>query len=259
MSKFTMPVIDYMSAPVYTIDASERLPIAQQRLRTLGISSLAVVDQADALIGVLSRSDLLRIGRRKAAESGNVSLLAVPDVPVADAMTREVVTVDPDDTIAFACRRMVQRWIHRVFVVEGNTAIGILTTRNVMFAIRNQRVPVPIGEVMSRPIMVIRANESIANAAARLDITRVSGLVVTNRHWQVGVFTQVEALGCCDCSPDVPVEEVMNPAMVCMAASTPLHRAAEHALNIQTRHLIACRQGDPVGILTGVDFARATL
>jgi len=259
MANFTTPVSQYMCTPVYTIRADESLQELDWQLQSLGISSLAVVDRDDRLVGVVSRSDVLALGRRMAAEFDEPSLLTVPDIPVGEAMTRNVVTVGPEDSVATACRAMVQGWFHRVIVVQDGAVVGVLATRDVMQIISEQRVDVAIGDYVTKPLFVIRVRETIASAVARLEKTRVSGLVVMEHGWPIGLFSQVEALGARDLPPTTPVENVMNPAVVCMGVQTRLHRAAEAAVAMNVRRVIACRDGEVEGILTGMDFARAAM
>lgn len=259
MSNFTMPVSLYMSAPVHTIRAQEKLQSAHQRLQDLGVSSLAVVDNGGALAGVISRTDLLRVGRYQAGTRKDAGLLTLPDTQVDEIMTRDVLTVGPDDPIDKACQHMVRRWVHRVFVTDSSGLAGVFSTRDVMRAIRDKRMNKPIEEFMSKPLFTVRSNEPISLATERLEKARVTGLVVVEDEWPVGVFTQVEALRSRDLPRDTPIEEAMNAAIVCMPVDTRMFRAAEQALAMRVRRIIACKKRDMHGILTGADFARAAL
>ncbi|MND08076.1 hypothetical protein D3C83_304660 [compost metagenome] len=49
----------------------------------------------------------------------------------------------------------------------------------------------------------------------------------------------------------------MSPAMLCLALDTPLHRAAAQAAATTARRVIVTEKRQMVGILTGLDFARA--
>ena len=51
---------------------------------------------------------------------------------VADVMTTDVLTVAPGDSIAEACRRMLDRGVGSAVVVEGDKAVGILTERDLV-------------------------------------------------------------------------------------------------------------------------------
>lgn len=246
----------YMSAPVQTAAPGELLPAVYERLRERGISSLAVVDNGK-LVGVISRSDLLRVGRHRAGEGRGGPLLTLPEQPVAEVMSTAVVTVATEDTLATASRRMVAHAVHRVFVLDGNTLAGVLGTRDVMLAIRDQRMPTPISAFMTAPVLVIGSTEPVRLAVQMLERARVSGVVVVEDDWPVGVFTRVQALAARDLDRETPVEDIMDTAMVCMPSTTRMHRAAAQAAALRVRRIVACEHRDMLGILSGLDFAKA--
>jgi len=257
MPQIAVPAHLYMSAPVATVTAGTRLSDAWQRLDERQISSLAVVDAGGQPVGVITRSDLLRIGRREAGARGDVALLELPDRPVADAMTTGIRSVAPADPVSTAAALMNRHDIHRVFVVDGGSLAGVISTLDVMRAIRDDRQRTPIAEHMSKPLFTVRVEDPLSLAAERLAEAHITGLVVMENDWPVGVFTQLEEVAAKDLPPSTPVEEAMNAAFVCLPESTPLHRAAEQAIAMRVRRIIAVRHRGPIGILTGLDFAHA--
>lgn len=73
------------------------------------ISSLVVTDAEGYLAGIITRNDVIR------------GYLAHDDwqhVPVGDFMTRNVVTVSPDDLLGTVANLLVEHHIHRVVVVR---------------------------------------------------------------------------------------------------------------------------------------------
>lgn len=254
-----MPVKLYMTSPVDTVRPDDNLDHVQRRLDELRISSLAVVDENDKLMGVISRTDLIRIGRRQAGSRGKAALLTLPNKPVSRRMTDEVVTVSPEDPISLAAKRIVDGRLHRVYVEESDKLVGVLSTNDVMLAIRDKRVNKPISNWMSSPVFTVRAQEPVSLAAERLEKARVQGLVVVDDGWPIGVFAQREALEARHRERETPVEEVMNPALLSLEADTPLHRAAAQAEALNVRRVIVVRNGRIEGILTGIDFARAAM
>jgi len=256
-----------MKAPVHTVHMDSTLQTAYERLRDHGISCLAVVDDSEQLVGVISRSDLLRIGRYEAGAPSHgeawARLLRLPARSVGESMTRDVLCVRPDDAIAAACQRMLRRQVHRVFVIEGQDdnasrqcAVGVLSTRDIMETVRDLRLATPIEAVMSRPVFTVAATDPVSLAAAKLDQARISGLVVVDEEWPIGLFTQKEALRVRDLPGDTAVEEVMNPAFVCMPPQTRVFRAAEQAAAMSVRRIIVSQQRDMAGIVSGLDFVR---
>jgi CBS domain-containing protein len=257
MTHFATPVSGLMTSPVVTLRASARLVDADRVLRERGVSCLAIVGEDGGAAGVLSRTDLLRLGRVEARGRGRATLLSLPDQPVHEVMKRDIVSAAPDASIASAAKAMVAHRIHRVFILDRGAFVGVLSTKDLLVAIDRKRVATPIGEVMSRPAFTVPVNAPLSLATDRLAQAHVSGLcVVDEDRWPVGTFTQSEALAARDLPGSTPVEEVMSYAMLCLQQRTPLHRAAAYAHETRARRVLAIEDNQVVGVLTGLDFAR---
>lgn len=83
-----------------------------------------------------------------------------------------------------------------------------------------------ISEVMSAQLFSVRADDPISLATRRLSKAKVTGLVVVEGHFPVGLLIQDEALVCKEVPRDAAVEQTMSPAMLCLETDTPIHRAA---------------------------------
>lgn len=256
MANFQVAAREYMSAPVKTLRGSSFIDHAHRQLQQLRISALPVVDEDGGVIGVISRTDVLKVGRREANSRPASSLLDFPAKPVRDFMTPDPETVPLDTPLSEVAALMVSQRVHRVFLGEEGRVEGIITTRDLMQAIREKQVRNPISEYMSSPLFTIRASEPVAMATERLEKARITGLVVVDKEWSVGVFTQVEALESRDLPRDTPVEEVMNPGILVLDEDTPVFRAAAQAAVMQARRVVVTVDGKPEGIVTGLDFAR---
>lgn len=259
MSISNVPVAQYMSSPVHSIGCRENLNTAHALLGGLSISSLAVIRDDGTLAGVISMTDLIHVGRVQAGSSAKAALLTLPNRPVSKYMTREVATVAPDASIGLAASKMVEGHFHRVFIERHGRPVGVLSTRDVMLAIRDKRTPTPISRWMSSPAFTIRAKEPISLATDRLERARISGLVVVEDGWPVGLFSQREALEASDCPRDTRVDEAMSSAMLALDVDTPLHRAAAQAAQLRVRRIIAVKHQSIEGILTGIDLARSAM
>ncbi len=253
-------VSEFMSSPVRTIRDDASIHEAHRVLREYTLSSLAVVDAVGTLQGVLSRTDLLRVGRVDDGVQRGHRLLQLPEQPVSAVMTRGAVTVGPDDTVDHAAALLVERHIHRVYVTAGERLVGVFSTRDAMEVVRHRKVAAPLSDFMSTPVLTVRADDTVATATDRLRDARVAGLVVLDdEESPVGVFTQVEALQCRDDQGATPVEERMNYAILCLPLRTTMGRAAANAAATRARRVIAVDHRRVWGVLTGIDFARAVL
>lgn len=244
-------VAEYMSKRVYTITPSEDLAEAQHRLDTYNISSLGVLDEHGVLCGVISRTDLLRAAKSSHNHLGTRSVWSF--------MTPSPVTVSPEDSLAQAAALMIERRIHRVFVTAPGKLAGVLSTKDLVRAVRALKLTTPIERLMSAPVSTIEVRESIRTASARLGHEKIHGLVVVEEEWPVGLFTQVEALQATSRDPEAPVEEVMSYALLCLPLRTPLYRAAAHSIELGIRRILAVENRQTLGILTDFDLSRALL
>lgn len=266
MAHFAMPVSLYMNETVVTMPETATLREIDQTLERFGISCVPIVDDAGACTGVLSRTDLLRIGRIEAKTGANSQrLLELPNICAKEVTQSSPVTVLPDVPVADVAKLLFRHHIHRVFIREVDSADesrpslrGVFSTKEVLAAVRDKRLSLPIGEIMAHPVFTIEHTAPVAMATDRLRNARVSGLVVVDEDESpVGVFTQVEALEAQDMAPETPVEETMNYAMLCLDFRTPLFRAAGQAFATRARRVLAVHERKVCGILTGIDFARA--
>jgi CBS domain-containing protein len=257
MSNFKIPVSLYMTESVLTVGPDDPLDLAYQTILDHGISALPVVDGEGNVVGLITRTDLLKIGRRDASLRPRAQALILPPHRVSDQMSFPVRTVDLETPLDEAAAHMVKERIHRVVVTAGDELRGILTTRDLMRALDEKRMNHPVEAFMSSPVFTIRAEETLGLAVERLEKARVSGLVVVEDGWPVGVFTQREALEARDVRRNTAVEDVMNPRILSLAPSTKLHRAAAQALAMDVRRIVAQDGAEMVGILSGLDFARA--
>lgn len=254
----TLSVDRFMTTEVRTIAPDATLSAAYKVLREHTISSLPVVD-GGKVVGVVSRTDLLRVGQVEGRVSLKSPLLKFADRKVSEIMHGDPVCVSPDADVSEAARLLVGKHIHRVLVTKRDELLGVFSTRDVMSAIVQAKVKAPISDYMSTPVMTVDSTDSLEKALERLSWGGVSGLVVVEDEAPVGLFTQVEALQAAAEPASTPVEELMGYAILCLDMKMAMHRAAAHAHATRARRVIAVEHRRMWGILTGIDFARAAV
>jgi len=112
-------VIRDKGAAVHTLPADATLEHAAKELNQRKVGALVVVDENGVILGVFSERDLSReIARHGAACLGH---------RVGSAMSRDVVTARPDETIDDALARMTDRRIRHLPVLEGDRLSGIVS------------------------------------------------------------------------------------------------------------------------------------
>lgn len=256
MAHFQVPAKLYMTRDVIGVSQNDRLQRAYSVALEQGVSSVPVQD-GSKLVGIISLTDLLHVGVREAGVAADASALTFPARPVSAEMTATVVTISPETPIADAARTMCEKHIHRLFVTHDGVPIGVLSTTDLMRAIEDKQLRYPVGDYMSSPVFTIRDNEPLGEALKRLDRGHASGIVVVEDSWPVGIFSKVQALQARDRHRSVAVGDVMNPKILVLPPTTSLYRAAAQARALGVRRVVVHDGKAVLGILSGLDFARA--
>ena len=251
MANFEMPVTEYMTRPVETIRIRESLVAANELFSAQGISALGVVDDKGVLKGVVSRTDLLHAAVYTAGET-----FRVPDRPVEEIMKSPALSVSSDAPLSKVAKIMLGNHVHRVFVTTNGRAEGVVSTRDLMRAVREKRVKTPISEIASGSVVKVKADDPVALAVDRLDLSNKHGLVVVEGEFPVGIFDQTCALDSRRLPPQTAVEHAMNVRILILPAEMSLSRAAQQALGMNVRRILIENDRGVTGIVGGLDFAR---
>ncbi len=251
MANFEMPVSEYMTTPVETVRIGESLVAANELFVGQGVSALGVVDDGGALKGVISRTDILH-----AAIYTHGETFRVPDRPVEEIMKSPALAVSPDASVGEAAKLMLKNHVHRVFVTRDEKPEGVLSTRDLMRAVREKRLKTPIAEIASGSVVKVKADDPIALAVDRLDLSNKHGLVVVEGDFPVGVFDQACALQSRRLPPNTAVENAMDVRILILPGEIGMGRAAEQAIGMNVRRILIEDDLGVNGIVGGLDFAR---
>jgi CBS domain-containing protein len=253
---FDRPVSSYMTPQPEVVSASAPLTEVARKLAERSVSALPVIGADGAIVGVVSRTDLLRVGRPIPGGRGPGATMALPDMRAADLITRDPLVCTPETSLRDAARLMVGARVHRLFVVVERDPVGVISTVDMVAAVRDERPRGTLADIMTAPVVTIGAETPVRDAIERLSLAHVTGLIVVDERWPIGTFTQTEALAARDLPPETPVDDVMDPAVICLPVGTRLHHAAAQAARLDVRRVLASKQGSMVGIASGLDFAR---
>lgn len=251
MASFEVPVTEYMTTPVETVRLGESLIAANELFAAQGVSALGVVDDEGLLKGVISRTDILH-----AAVYSHGETFRVPDRPVEELMKSPALKVSLDAAVAEAAKLMLKNHVHRVFITRDGKPEGVLSTRDLMRAVREKRLKTPISEIASGSVVKCKADDPIALAVDRLDLSNKHGLVVVEGDFPVGIFDQASALESRRLPPHTAVEHAMDVRILILPGEIGMGRAAEQALSMNVRRILIENDIGVSGIVGGLDFAR---
>jgi CBS domain-containing membrane protein len=124
----TLKVADIMSKPAVVLEQFDDLDMAETMMSLERIRHLPVVDSAGSVLGLVSHGDLLR------AQTSHLERLSRSErraenlqITVAEIMTDELQTIEPDATLLKAAQLMNELKIGCLPVVADRLLVGMLT------------------------------------------------------------------------------------------------------------------------------------
>lgn len=138
-----MKVRDIMTSPPVTVNSSMPITAVAVLLARRGFTSAPVVDDDDALIGIVTEADLIagRI-RPDPRIHGRVAPPLRPAVNVVDVMTTPVESVTAGADVADIAAMMIDERIRCFPVVDGRRVVGVVTRRDMLAAVSRTDVAI---------------------------------------------------------------------------------------------------------------------
>lgn len=123
-----MLVGERMSRPIITTTANVPIPEAHKLMRDRNIRRLPVVNEKGKLIGIISNYDILNASPSPATSLSIWEMnYLINEIKVKDVMTKDIITVDEDDTIEKAARIMADNKVGGLPVMRGDSPVGVIT------------------------------------------------------------------------------------------------------------------------------------
>jgi CBS domain-containing protein len=198
-----------MTENLITTRPSEDIRKVVELMLQNNISSIPVVDD-DGLAGIITKTDLLNYYQTKYQGRWKVS----------DLMSKDVITVNENHSIAHVIRVMDENDISKVVVIRDNEPVGIITPENISFAtVDDPEIGVAVekiyfirnvdgkdkknfrlismftaGDIMKNDLTTIRQSEDAINAAEIMLKDKLSGLSVVEDNQIVGIITKTDLI-----------------------------------------------------------------
>lgn len=133
-------------------------------LKNKHISGVPVVKN-NGLVGIVTRTDLL-----KNTEEEQLAIL----------MTRDPITISPEQSMVEASRIILNTGVRRLPVVIDNTLVGIITLTDIIGAIANFNIMQPIQELMNGKTVVIWDATPVSMVGMIMEMAEVKAAPVVN-------------------------------------------------------------------------------
>lgn len=114
---------------------------------------------------------------------------------VRDVMNKSIISVDKDDTIRMAVNKMVHGGIGAVIVTEKDKPVGILTERDILKFIANEKMDLDnskVENIMSAPLISVDSSSSLEEAAGVMLTNNIRRLIIKEKGEYVGIISQRE-------------------------------------------------------------------
>jgi CBS domain-containing protein len=126
-------VSEIMNRTNLTESSRATLRDAASRMWKQQTGSLVITEGAD-ILGIITERDIM-----KAVARGD----DLDATPVSAVMTRSVLTVAPDTSVAEAAQHMATRWIRHLPVVSNGELVGMLSQRDLCGVLARTGEPAP--------------------------------------------------------------------------------------------------------------------
>jgi len=133
-------------------------------LKNKHVSGVPVVKNNE-LMGIVTRTDLL-----KNPEEEQLAIL----------MTRDPITISPEQSMVEASRIILNTGVRRLPVVIGNALVGIITLTDIIGAIANFNIMQPIQELMNGKTVVIWDMTPVSMVGMIMEMAEVKAAPVVN-------------------------------------------------------------------------------
>jgi CBS domain-containing protein len=144
-----MKVKEIMTSEVITVSTGDSVETCAKLLQEHNISGLPVLDEAGKVAGIVTEGDLIRRASRVKAPGyleilGGLIYLGSPkrfveelqramSLEAGQLMSKNVISISPEDTVEKAATLMVNKKISRLPVIdEQQRLVGIVSRRDIM-------------------------------------------------------------------------------------------------------------------------------
>lgn len=193
---------------LYAVSKNSSLGICIQFMLDKNISSLLVMDDKNQATKIITKTDLIAL----------IASRDIDNFTVSEYMTKNVITVSPEEYVSIIPDLFNQYKISRLVVVKENKPVGIITSRDIIpkgdylnfdsqvkeienqatkekFTLSKSRTTILVKDVMTSNPLVSREEASL-NEAARLIIENgISGMPVVNKLQNLaGIITKTDII-----------------------------------------------------------------
>jgi len=200
----TISSSEIMTSPVYAVSPDRSVKSVAQILIKYNIGSLPVISNDGNLVGIITKTDLLKAYSEKLRGKFKVREIMVTNPPV----------VNPTHCIYYVIDLLTESDVKKVVVVEGSRPVGIITKTDISFLYLSRYLRMPMkrdmrslsiealdlmkyhavlvaSDIMTPEPLTILPDEDLSRAADAMVKNKISSLPVVNSKGDlIGIVTK---------------------------------------------------------------------
>ncbi|MCS4540938.1 MAG: CBS domain-containing protein [Euryarchaeota archaeon] len=261
-----MKTKEIMTPNPVSIKADDAATKARSLMRMVNYRGLPVVNDANNLIGVVTRGDLLKITSTRS------------NIPVRGIMSLPNVTLTPEIDLFDAAKILFESNVNRAFVVKSNTEkelVGVVSSFNIIKAFLKLELKPKkktAKEIMTTKVVIADAGEPISKVWEKMDEYGHSGLPVVKDGKLIGMITRKDIIeaGCIRIekeserrgrlkTPPKKIERTMTTPAITVTPNTPVEEIAKIMIERDIGRIPVVERNELVGIVAQMNLLQAFL
>lgn len=179
---------ELMSSPVTTTRDDNEIHEAYNLLSKHGIRHLTIIDSKNEVIGIVTQTDIIN-------NLGPEHFVVFKDI--SKLMTRNVETLEMENTVKEAISTMADKSISCIIVNEDKRPVGILTERDIASLKHGEAdlEALKVADIMSHPVNTIFKDVHIHNVVKIMNQKNIRRLIVVDKEGRLdGLITQSDVI-----------------------------------------------------------------
>jgi len=182
-----MKIEDIMNDEVIVMQENEQVGHARNLMLKHGFSRVVVVNAEEKPVGMVTEKDL---SRKMRGNGPDWKRRPIDKILISRAMTEDLITTTPDEDVKDVVELMIKNDISSIPVVDEDGLAGIVTKTDLMkFYNDKYQGRWKVSQLMSKNVITVNENHSIAHVIGVMDEKEISKVVVIRDNEPVGIIT----------------------------------------------------------------------
>lgn len=267
-------VREWMTTQITKAAPHQRLHDALRVMNRANIRALPVVEK-DTLVGIVTKRDLMRADVSSVMRDMWDQYRQIGNLPLEKIMSRAVITISDDDSMAKAAQILLENKITALPVVNAErNLIGILTSTDLFRMLLSESQArgseLRVADYMARDVQTINPATTLLDAQRLMATKRIRTLPVMQEGLLVGIVTRTDLLSAAPAHAagedqyeiakqvlTTPVRFIMTSSPITIGDNAPITEAAQLMAEHKIHSLpVMDDQSTLVGIITESDIFR---